>query len=72
MDFIKIVEEGDHIAAPMPLDNTIVEVRLKDGSVCRALHLRSDGDSDFYRVIDGKPAEDIYSLVVAWRRLAPE
>lgn len=35
-DFIKITEDGEHITSPMPRDETVVEVKLKDGT--RALH----------------------------------
>lgn len=75
-DFIPITTEvvTEVITSKMPPDETIVEVRLSDGSECLAWYscnIMEAGDYDFLPVKDGEPdmdAESIADRVVAWRR----
>jgi hypothetical protein len=74
-DFIEITTEvaQEVITSKMPADETIVEVRLSDGSVCLAwfsCNIMEAGDYDFLPIKDGEPdmeAESIADKVVAWR-----
>lgn len=70
--FTMITEEGDFITSPMPADETIVEVVLKDGTTHRALfskNLMEAGDWDFSPVDQDDEAtdENFPSEVVGWR-----
>ena len=76
-DFIAIVDDGDHITCPMPADETVVEVRLKDGTICPAWYshnIQEAGDWDFVPLEPGtnEPdlmADSIADKVAAWRPL---
>lgn len=75
--FIEIVEDGKRITSPMPADETIVEVRLKDGTICPAWYsqnIQEAGDWDFVSIEPGTDepdlmADSIAGDVVAWRPL---
>lgn len=77
-NFIEITEDGDRITSPMPPDETIVEVRLKDGATCLAWYscnIMDAGDWDFLPIKEGEPdmdAESIADQVAAWRRSSAE
>jgi hypothetical protein len=76
--FIEITNDGEFITSPMPPDETIVEVRLTDGSICRAWYscnIMEADDWDFLPVKQDDPdmepdldAESIADNVIAWRR----
>lgn len=54
MDFITIVDDGEHITTPMPPDETVVEVKLTDGRITRAWYscnIMDAGDWDFLPVL---------------------
>lgn len=77
--FIEITTEivQERITSPMPTDETIVEVRLADGTVRRAwfsTNIMEAGDYDFLPIEDGEDEPDIErdsiaDQVVAWRPL---
>lgn len=79
-DFIEIVDDGEHLTCKMPADETIVEVRLKDGTICPAWYsqnIQEAGDWDFLPVEPGTDEPDMMenSLagdVVAWRPLGDQ
>lgn len=69
-----LTEKNDVMTCPLPADETVVEVMLKDGTVCRALYscnIMETGDWDFVPVAaNGEPEDDTDSIasdVVAWR-----
>lgn len=72
--FIEITDDGERITSKMPPDETVVVVRLKDGSTVRAWYscnIMDAGDWDFVPVgFDGEPimdADSIADQVAAWR-----
>lgn len=72
--WVFLTEDNDVMTCPMPSDETVVEVMLKDGTVCRAWYscnLMEIGDWDFVPVTDDDEPDDdadsIASEVVAWR-----
>lgn len=74
----EVVQE--RITSPMPADESIVEVRLQDGTVRRAWfskNIMGPGDYDFLPIEEGQDEPDIQHVdsiadqVVAWRPLAP-
>ncbi|HEU4984952.1 MAG TPA: hypothetical protein VFT58_04880 [Nitrososphaera sp.] len=72
--FITITNDGYRITSNMPDDETVVEVRLEDGTVSRAWYscnIMDYGDWDFLPVDqDDEPnmeANSIAAQVVAWR-----
>lgn len=74
-EFVTITNDGEHITSPMPPDETVVEVQLKDGSTVRAWYscnIMDAGDWDFLPALtDDEPdmdADSIADEVVAWRR----
>jgi len=74
-----LTHKDDKMTCPMPADETVVEVMLRDGTVCRAWHscnIMDAGDWDFLPVKDdGEPddeADSIASAIVAWRPAAPD
>lgn len=77
-DFITITDDGEHITSTMPPDETVVEVRLKDGTICPAWYskdIQEAGDWDFLPVEPGTDEPDmmedsIADKVVAWRPIA--
>jgi len=77
-DFITITDNGERITAPMPADETIVEVKLKDGTICSAWYsqnIQEAGDWDFLPLEPGTDepdlmADSIAGDVVAWRKFA--
>lgn len=73
-DFITITDDGERITSRMPPDETVVDVRLQDGSTTRAWYscnIMDAGDWDFVPVgADDEPdmeADSIADQVVAWR-----
>lgn len=78
-EFIEITTDadGDRITSKMPADETVVEVRLKDGTVCPAwfsCNIMEAGDFDFLPLEPGTDepdlmADSIADEVVAWRPL---
>jgi hypothetical protein len=76
-DFIIITfdQEGDRVTSPMPADESIVDVRLADGSTTKAWYscdIMESGDWDFVPVKGDEPdmdADSIADQVVAWRPL---
>lgn len=79
--FIEITTEvmQERITSPMPADETIVEVRLQDGTVRRAWfskNIAEAGDYDFLPVEEGQDepniehVESIADQVAAWRPLS--
>ena len=78
-DFTTITydEAYERVTSPMPADETVVRVKLKDGTETDAwfsCNIMEPGDWDFLPVLgDGEPdmaADSIMDKVVAWRRLA--
>jgi hypothetical protein len=73
--FITITNDGRFITSPMPPDETIVEVRLEDGSVSPAWYscnITEAGDWDFLPVRNNdadSDADSIADKVIAWRRV---
>lgn len=77
MDFIEITTDAKQecITSKMPADETIVEVRLKDGTVRLAWYSRDimePGDFDFLPIEAGEDEPDIErdsiaADIVAWR-----
>ena len=69
-DFITLTEDGEIFTCKMPADESVVEVRLKDGSICRAFFSFDDEGCDFAPVGDDDEPTDGNSLleqVEAWR-----
>ena len=73
-EFTQITYDGDYVTSPMPPDETVVEVKLKDGTERLAWYgqnIMEAGDFDFVPVEsrDDEPgdAESIAGQVVAWR-----
>lgn len=74
-EFIEIVDDGEHITSKMPPDETVVDVKLKDGSITQAWYscgLMEAGDWDFVPLEPGTDepdlmADSIADAVVAWR-----
>lgn len=74
-DWTTITEDGERITCAMPADETIVEVKLQDGTTCPAWYsqnIMEAGDWDFVPVEPGTDepdlmADSIASGVVAWR-----
>ena len=69
----------DEMTCPLPADETVVEVMLNDGSICRAWYscnIMEAGDWDFLPVGDEDEPDDeadsIADKIVAWRPAAPE
>jgi len=77
MDWIEIVEDGENITSKMPPDETIVEVKLKDGTICPAWYsqnIQEAGDWDFVPIEPGTDepdlmADSLAANVAAWRPL---
>lgn len=74
MDFIELTDDGERMTCRMPPDETLVEVRLKDGSIREAFYscnISEPGDFDFMPVDeDGEPlieGDSIIDKVEAWR-----
>ena len=75
-DFIEIVHDGEHITSKMPPDETVVEVKLKDGTICPAWYscnIMDAGDWDFVPIEPGTDEPDLMAdsladKVVAWRK----
>lgn len=74
--WVILTENNDVMTCPMPSDETVVEVMLKNGTVCRAWYscnLMEAGDWDFVPVTDDDEPDDdadsIASEVVAWRNI---
>ncbi|MBZ9807644.1 hypothetical protein [Mesorhizobium sp. ESP-6-2] len=72
--FIELSDDGERMTCKMPADETVVEVRLVDGSVQLAYYSANNmepGDWDFIAVdADGEPTLEAPSLidrVAAWR-----
>jgi hypothetical protein len=76
--FIEITDNGEIVTSPMPADETVVEVRLTDGTVTRAWFskdIMDVGDWDFVAVAPGQDepsenADSIANYVAAWRDLS--
>lgn len=76
-DFIQITEDGERITSPMPPDETVVEVQMKDGTICPAWYsqnIQEPGDWDFVPIEPGTDepdlmADSIASGVIAWRHI---
>jgi hypothetical protein len=73
-DFITITNDGERITSKMPPDETVVEVRLKDGTICPAWYsqdIQERGDWEFLPIEPGTDEPDMMesalSDVVAWR-----
>jgi hypothetical protein len=78
--FIDITHSGEFVTSSLPAAETIVEVKLRDGSIRLAwfdCHIMESGDLGDYDFIPIEPGEDepdierdsISDQVVAWRRL---
>jgi hypothetical protein len=74
-EFVTITNDGEHITSSMPPDETVVEVKLQDGTTIRAWYscnIMDAGDWDFLPVLsDDEPdmdADSIADKVIAWRR----
>lgn len=66
--------DGNVLCPAWPVDETVVEVKLKDGSMRHAwfgCHLMEPGDFDFVPVDDNdeiiEDADSLVDEVVAWR-----
>ncbi|GEM_PF-5602854 len=77
---IKFEHDGDDakIISPMPADESVVEVRLDDGSIQRAwfgCNIMDAGDYDFVPVNDADEPDmeraSIADRVTAWRAVHP-
>lgn len=74
--FITITDDGEFITSPMPPGNTMIEVKLRDGSITRSWfdhNIMEAGDFDFMTVnAEGDDAGDdtLRDQVVAWRPMA--
>lgn len=71
-DFKMVDLDSDGLEwSDLPLDETIVEVLLSDGTVARsffAKDLTSPGDWDFSTIVDGFPGDaSLTDQVVGWR-----
>lgn len=70
-----ITTDEDRITSPMPADEAVVEVKLKDGTTCPAWYsqnIMEAGDWDFMPVEPGTDEPDLMANsiaddVVAWR-----
>lgn len=76
-DFTMIESDGDRITSPMPADESVVIVKLDDGTERRAwfgCNIMEAGDFDFVALDDGSDepgdADSIADRVVAWRPLS--
>lgn len=76
-DFITITEDAERITSKMPAAETVVEVKLRDGTITRAWfdsNIMENGDWDFVPVKpDGEPDIENDSMadkVLAWRPLS--
>lgn len=75
--FIELTDDGEHYTCPLPPDETIVEVRLIDGTVRHAWYscnIMEPGDCDFLPVEIGEVEPDlnresILDQISAWRPL---
>ena len=78
MDFISITYDGSWVTSRMPADESLVEIRLKDGTLTKAFfscNIMEAGDWDFIPVDeDDEPGdgESLAASVVAWRYLEEE
>jgi hypothetical protein len=66
-EFTELTDDGDKMTCPMPADETVVEVRLRDGSIVRAWYscnIMEAGDFDFLPVDDddGEPKFEADSI----------
>lgn len=75
--FIALSDDGERMTCPMPPGETVVDVRLRDGTITQAFFDRDimdAGDFDFMPVKpDGEPdieADSIADNVIAWRHRA--
>lgn len=75
--FIVLTDDGEHLTCKMPGDETVVEVKLKDGTVCPAWYsqgIQETGDWDFVPIEPGTDEPDLMAdsladRIVAWRRI---
>ncbi len=72
--FILLTDDGEAMTCPLPPAETLVEVKLRDGSVTRSwfdCHIMDAGDWDFASVtLDGEYGdESIADQVIAWRKI---
>lgn len=77
--FIDLTYDGHKMTCRMPADETVVEVRLKDGSTAIAWYscnLMEAGDFDFMPVDENDEpkidADSIADQVTAWRPAPPK
>lgn len=76
-DFIDMTDDGERFTCKMPPDETIVEVRLHNGTIRRAWYscnIIEAGDYDFIPVEPGEDEPDferhsIADQVAAWKHL---
>ena len=73
--FIALTDDGEFMTCPLPQIETIVEVKLRDGSIVRSMfdsHIMEAGDWDFATVTadDEYGDESLADKVVAWRPIA--
>lgn len=73
-DFIPITDDGTNITSRMPADESVVEVKLDDGTTARAWYgcnIMDAGDWDFVPLApdETEPGDQdsIAERVVAWR-----
>lgn len=74
-EFIQITNDGEHITSKMPPDESVIEVKLADGTICPAWYsqnIQEAGDWDFLPLEPGTDepdlmADSIAKDVVAWR-----
>jgi hypothetical protein len=73
-DFIELTDDGERMTCKMPADETVVEVRLQDGTVKRAYYscnIMEPGDFDFIPVDDeDEPlieGDSLIDKIEAWR-----
>ena len=70
--FIPLTHDGEFMTCKLPAAETIVEVRLEDGSIIRSMfdcHIMEAGDWDFATVTDDDEYgdESLADRVIAWR-----
>lgn len=70
--FITLTEDGEYMTCKLPAAETVVEVKLRDGSIVRSMfdsNIMESGDWDFATVTadDEYGDESIADKVVAWR-----
>ena len=72
--FISLTDDGERFTCPMPASDSVVEVKLSDGSIQRAYYdsnIMEAGDWDFVEVDENDEPLDagdsLADRVVAWR-----